>query len=273
MEQTQPASIYVVTNTVNGKLYIGQTWLSVGHRWRTHCYAARTICAMRSNMAITNAIRKYGEKAFAIETLCELVHGASQADVDLAEERAIHRLNALVPHGYNLRCGGARGRVHQDTKARLSAVRKALHLRHSPEHKARLSLAMRGRPVTWGHKIAAALKGRRVGGAEKGRVLSAETRAKISAAHKGRSKSPETLAKIAAKLRGRKLTSEHRARISQGLRASGSLKGRVFTPEWKAKLSASRRRRTAEGRDPQRALTGGQWIRAGAESIEIPAHI
>src|SRR5262249_26906297 len=67
---------------------------------------------------------------------------------------------------------------------------------HSPEHRAKIAAALRGRP---------------------GRPHSPETRARISAANKGRPgrpHSPETRARIAAALKGREVSPETRANMS-----------------------------------------------------------
>lgn len=72
----------------------------------------------------------------------------------------------------------------------------------------------------------------------KGRVKTPEHQAKITAALKGRKRSPETIAKIVAANKGRPLTDAER----DGRRRAGEKnKGRVKTPEERAKLSAARK--------------------------------
>lgn len=90
------------------------------------------------------------------------------------------------------------------TRRRLSDALKGR--KKSPEHRAALSAAMKGRKNP---KHAEAIRGRKA---------SAETREKMRAAHTGLRQTPETCAKRGAKL-----------------------KGRIFTPEWKAKISAAKR--------------------------------
>ena len=57
--------VYKLTNTVNGKYYIGQTQNSVEKRFRDHMYA---------KSAIGDAIREYGKDKFTKEILavCEI---------------------------------------------------------------------------------------------------------------------------------------------------------------------------------------------------------
>lgn len=222
------AYIYVVTNNVNGKQYVGQTTWSVAHRWRMHRNAAarndRDGCTV-----LYRAIRKYGIDAFEV-SLVLILNDCAQQSLDEAERTVIKRLKTIVPDGYNLLPGGSGGSLHPDTKARLSAAHKgrrqslearakmsAAHKgrRFTPEHKAKIGLALKGRPIAkWrAEKLHAACRGRplsiahrkKVVAALTGRPCSDETRAKMSMARLGCKLSPETKAKISAANKGRKL--------------------------------------------------------------------
>ena len=57
--------IYLITNLVNGKKYIGCTMISLKRRWTQHLSSARK----NSPMAIHRAIRKYGPSSFKIECI------------------------------------------------------------------------------------------------------------------------------------------------------------------------------------------------------------
>ena len=61
--------IYIIKNTVNNKVYIGQTRTSVNQRWLEHLRHARY-----GKQVINRAMRKYGTNKFYIETLeiCEV---------------------------------------------------------------------------------------------------------------------------------------------------------------------------------------------------------
>jgi hypothetical protein len=137
----------------------------------------------------------------------------------------------------------------------------------SPEHRARISAALRGRAHSSEHvakvaaanrgrspsaetraKIAAALSGRpgrtptpetlaKMSAAQRGRTFSAEARAKMSAVRKGRRLSPDTRAKMSAAQKGRTFSSEHRAKIA------AAKKGRPHSAEARAKMSAALRGR------------------------------
>lgn len=116
---------------------------------------------------------------------------------------------------------------------------------------------------------------RKIGEKSKGRIPSAESRAKMSAAGKGkkRPKSPEHLAKIGAKLKGRIMSPEWRAKIA----AAGV--GRVKSPETIQKLKDARKnyRPSAESVAKMRATKTGQKMKpehaaaAAARLAEIRA--
>ena len=100
----QPSTIvgyvYLITNLVNGKAYVGCTKASVEGRWKQHLKDAKK----GRSYAIYAALRKYGASSFSIETL-EVVVGA-HSDLMAAEIRQIEAHNCIAPKGYNLTKGG-----------------------------------------------------------------------------------------------------------------------------------------------------------------------
>ena len=56
--------IYIIRNTVNNKVYIGQTRISIDIRWKEHLRHARY-----GDQVINRAMKKYGIDKFYIETL------------------------------------------------------------------------------------------------------------------------------------------------------------------------------------------------------------
>lgn len=105
--------IYLATNNVNGKCYVGQTIRSLEARWKDHC---RT----KDDNYFHNAIRKYGSENFTVKVLDT---AETEQELDLKEIYWIKKLNTLSPNGYNLREGGnvsGRGRfgIH-NPKSRL----------------------------------------------------------------------------------------------------------------------------------------------------------
>ena len=56
--------IYIIRNTINNKVYIGQTKVSVNTRWQEHLRHAKY-----GDQIINRAMRKYGIDKFYVETL------------------------------------------------------------------------------------------------------------------------------------------------------------------------------------------------------------
>ncbi len=110
-------TIYCHTSP-SGKRYVGQTEKTIESRWRQHVFIARRN-DNKGSRAFHAAIRKYGEKSFAHETL-ETV--SSQAEANAAEIKWVSALGSLVPHGYNLNAGGDNKSSHPDTRARIRAA-------------------------------------------------------------------------------------------------------------------------------------------------------
>lgn len=92
--------IYLVTNLVNGKKYVGCSERTVEVRWSEHQKRAR----QNSPFAIHAAIRKYGADSFKVETI-EVVEGL-HSNLVAAEVRQIVAHDCVSPKGYNLTKGG-----------------------------------------------------------------------------------------------------------------------------------------------------------------------
>src|SRR5208282_4068973 len=57
--------IYLATNSVNGKIYVGKTVLPLARRWQNHLYQVRRGCGYYFH----RAIRKYGVENFSLQVL------------------------------------------------------------------------------------------------------------------------------------------------------------------------------------------------------------
>jgi group I intron endonuclease len=199
--------IYKHTCIPTGRVYVGYTRKSVWSRWLSHVRDARK----GSGFAFHRAIRKYGPDAFAHETL-EVMH--TFAGAQRAERIWIHRLNTMVPNGYNLTVGGdgttglrwseesrrkrsesMRGRQfsreHIEMLRQLNTGRRA-----TAEARRKMSEARKGKPLgpfTDEHKrhmsesrLGKYSEAQRVAAAtRRGKPMSEETRGKMSASHKG----------------------------------------------------------------------------------------
>lgn len=213
-------TIYLLTNKVNGKQYIGQTTQPLNYRLRQHFHAAKA-----SDAVISRAIRKHGWDNFALRELSRVDLSGGMDLINKLEIDAIRVWGTLVPDGYNLASGGKNGGTQH------------------PSTKQKVSLALMGHPVSAETRI-------KLGNAARGkqyclgRPVPLEVRAKISAKLKGRFRdkvfSPETRARISAGLKGRIISAETRAKISANKKGKPSnRKGSTHTLEARAKMSAT----------------------------------
>jgi hypothetical protein len=184
----------------------------------------RTAANRGSNLPVHNAWRKYGEPSVSILLECDCVEQLHKAEIDM-----IRDCGTLSPNGYNLCLGGetapskspevaakiaakARGRKIADTSAVSDGVRLNWQ---NPEYRKKVS---EGLKASWNddRREAASIRIKKMWAQRESigwsmsdetkdklskKVISDETRAKMSAAakaRKDRKHSPETRAKIAA---------------------------------------------------------------------------
>lgn len=95
--------IYKITNTENGKIYIGQTRKRVETRWTNHVACATNPKHKDYTIPFHNAIRKYGRGAFQVDTI-------EECDNSLLNDREIYWIAQFQScdkyKGYNLSFGG-----------------------------------------------------------------------------------------------------------------------------------------------------------------------
>ena len=109
--------IYKITNTVNGKAYIGKTTCNIKNRIRAHLGGY-------SQGLIMKAIKKYGKENFTWEILHD---GILDIFLNNYEKEAIKEHNTKAPNGYNITDGGEglSGWKHtEETKQKISEARK-----------------------------------------------------------------------------------------------------------------------------------------------------
>lgn len=267
--------VYCITNTVNGKKYIGQTTGTIAYRWSKHCGGGKQCRVLRS------AIDKYGKESF---TVAQVDTADSKQELDAKEIFHITQNNSdSRAHGYNIAPGGAIGKHAQETRELISKALKgkklseghcaklsAAHMGHTRSEQSRVkqSASMMGakRPKTKEHiaKIAAANRGQKrgpmseerkakIGAANLGKVhgpLSAVHREKIAAAQRGVPKvvSPEAKIRMAEMLRNRVLSAETLKKMSDSHKGktqpkeavdkrAAAHRGRKNTEETKQKMS------------------------------------
>lgn len=105
--------IYIITNIITKKQYVGQT---VSHRKnRNKCrpfgfqgrfkdHISEALCNTKKKQCnyLNNSIREHGKDAFKVELLTE----CTKDKLDEMEEIYIKQYNTLYPNGYNLTTGG-----------------------------------------------------------------------------------------------------------------------------------------------------------------------
>lgn len=106
--------IYLLTNRVNGKRYVGQTTLNMMERWRLH-QSSTSGCR-----ALVSAITKHGASAFEVT---ELAKANSAEELNALEQHFVNALQSMAPAGYNLKeGGGSAGRWGEGQRRRMQEL-------------------------------------------------------------------------------------------------------------------------------------------------------
>ncbi len=158
--------VYLVTNLINGKRYVGQTSCSLEKRWYLHQH--RKGCT-----ALHNAISKYKVSNFSIE---ELFSVPTKTLADEFEIEYIERYRTKAPNGYNLTDGGdgiVNPTVELRKKRSLAMIgnKNSVGAIRTPEYLEAMSKRYKGRIFSEEHR-------RRMSEAAKARVVSQETKDK-----------------------------------------------------------------------------------------------
>lgn len=204
--------VYAVTNTQNGKRYVGQTTGPVRRRWSAHIRSAGL-----EPWAFSRALKKYGILAFTWEVVDT---ATDQDELDRKESFWVAHFGSVAPNGYNLTTGGLGGKLSLETRQKQSAAHKGKP--HSEE---------------WN---------RRVGDANRRRTWTEESRTKVGNSRRGKTQPPEAVARTAAANTGQKRSEETKAKIRQSLLGKT---GRVHSEETKARISAALLARNSRTRD------------------------
>lgn len=195
------SGIYIITNTLNGKQYVGQS-TGILKRFTRHKRAARTKM-VRESFYLHNSIAKHGVENFKFEIL---LYADDREYLNLMEQRCIAGYNTLAPAGYNLDTGGGVSRtVTEATKEKMrNRVAWNKGVPATEESKRKQSVAMMGKPSP-----------------QKGKPQSDEAKRKQSAAMKGRT----------AWNKGKPMAEAQRVKLL------GLDKSYTKTPEYKAAMS------------------------------------
>lgn len=171
--------IYLITNLINNKIYIGQT-NDPALRWSQHKHTARKskVDETIPQQTITRAIKKYGEDNFKFEVIATC---KTQEDCNEVEIEMIQQFGSLDPSvGYNIDPGGKNGRRSPDT------IRKVVEGRLA--HYAKYGNPAKGRPLSEQHRKALSISSMGKPGTNKGKKFSDEWKQNISKSQLGKPK-------------------------------------------------------------------------------------
>lgn len=137
-------SIYKITNIINNKIYIGQTWSKLSQRFSQHN------CKSNKCVKLKRAFQKYGRDKFKIELI---VSCQDQETANIAEKFWISYHNS-IDSGYNIKEGGSCGKHSKETKIKMSLAQAGnknhfFGKNHSNEAKKKMSVYRKGKPSTY----------------------------------------------------------------------------------------------------------------------------
>ena len=184
--------IYLRTNKINGKKYVGLTTDLKARQAEWKC-----LKQPYAGNVINNARKKYGIDAFDFEILKE----CEDEELDYWEKYYIKELNTKKPYGYNMTEGGdgCPGYIHsEETRKKISDANKGR--KFSEEHKRHISESKKGLKHTaeQNKKHSERMK------CEKnpfwGKQHTEETKRKISEAKKGKKRPIDAVRRTSEKL-------------------------------------------------------------------------
>lgn len=121
--------IYLITNLINNKKYVGITTKSLKKRFQQHCWDAKR----RTRLVIHHAIKKYGEENFKIE-LVEELQNTTEEKLFLRESFYIDKYDTLINNfkGYNMaKYGGGKLVYSEETRKKMSMLKDETS--HNPD--------------------------------------------------------------------------------------------------------------------------------------------
>ena len=274
-------SIYKITNTANGKSYIGQT-IRDAEKTRIRYHLAGY-----GNQLVKRAIEKYGQDAFTYKILHD---GIIPEFLDMLEIEAIAKFNTLSPHGYNLTTGGGGGFPSDETRQKhLEAIRhpetrqKHLEAMRHPEVRQKLSKASTGKRHTdeTRRKMSESREGAK--NPMYGKPRSDDTKRKISEANTGKKRSDEVKQKLSEARKGRlrkphseeakRKMSEAHKRPEVRQKHSEATKGENNPMYGKSHLEETRRKMSESRRGKKRAPFSDEHRRKMSEAKRSPEYI
>ena len=139
--------IYLITNLINGKWYVGQTIRPLEHRWERHLHVGKK----DAKYHLYKSMKKYGIENFKIQKIEECY---TTEELDYLEKYYIKMLHSNnETFGYNLTDGGAGTHSHKVSDEAREKMRQAklgnkiwVGRKHSEETKEKIRLSKVGKP-------------------------------------------------------------------------------------------------------------------------------
>jgi group I intron endonuclease len=197
--------VYLITNKINDKKYVGQTIRTLEERWKDHKKLSRNKDKVSPHLH--NAIFKYGPDNFKVQTL--IIVGSKQ-EMDYYERALIKVWNLTdEDKGYNITAGGdgVSRPCSAETKKKISDALKKRSADGIPSHNLGLK-------------------------------RTDETKRKLSESHKGKKLSAESEKKRLETMR----SPEYREKQSKLKMGNKNRLGAVLSEETKRKISESIRK-------------------------------
>ena len=110
--------VYMIKNTINNKVYIGQTYKRFEDRYGTA--GIHSVLAISKNEHLKNSIRKYGTECWEILILEET---DSREELNVYEDLYILQYNSTnKKYGYNKKTGGDTWKFTEETKEKMRKI-------------------------------------------------------------------------------------------------------------------------------------------------------
>lgn len=174
--------IYKITNTINDKIYIGQT-NDFNRRKSQYKHA----CKDQPDQFITKAMLKYGFDNFVMEII-DTLNSREEANIKEEEYMLLYDSRNLEK-GYNIATGGGVFGLTESIKIKISEKLKE-HYKHNVSK-------MKGRVYSQEHREAISRGSMGKKGTNLGKKFTQEHRDKIRIANTNKTHTPETRAKLA----------------------------------------------------------------------------
>ena len=133
--EEKDGTIYIATNILNGKQYVGQTIQNFEIRARQHKN-------VKDNRPFSNAIKKYGINGFKWIPIYYSI-----TELDKMEIFWIKNLNTLAPNGYNIEGGGNKNKIISQA-TRIKIGEKSKGRIPTKETREKMSITRKGKKTT-----------------------------------------------------------------------------------------------------------------------------